>query len=182
MYMPRCAKGTRRNKKTGECESAAARTAASNRCPKGTRRNKKTGECVSKTGSKKSMGILPKSLSATKMSTDEIHEFTFRIDAENVKTGEVLNISTPEQAKKIARWFLKFAKEDGEYSHITMEPKQYQTSPARYGLLCRFKLAEDHSGMEINTFKEILMNPDEDGNHPMKIENKKYMLLGREIK
>ena len=38
---PRCQKGTRRNKKTGNCEKKTA----SKRCPKGSRRNKKTREC-----------------------------------------------------------------------------------------------------------------------------------------
>jgi hypothetical protein len=42
--MPRCPKGTRKNKKTGECESVTA-TTKKPRCPKGTRRNKKTGDC-----------------------------------------------------------------------------------------------------------------------------------------
>jgi hypothetical protein len=42
--MPRCPKGTRKNKKTGECEPITA-TTKKPRCEKGTRRNKKTGEC-----------------------------------------------------------------------------------------------------------------------------------------
>ena len=47
----RCAKGTRRNKKSGKCESypvvqqAIVAQATSKRCKKGNRRNKKTGEC-----------------------------------------------------------------------------------------------------------------------------------------
>lgn len=42
--MPRCPKGTRKNKRTGECESHTNRNSIK-RCPKGTRKNKKTGEC-----------------------------------------------------------------------------------------------------------------------------------------
>ena len=42
--MPRCPKGTQRNKTTGECEPKGAKP----RCPKGTQRNKKTGECEPK--------------------------------------------------------------------------------------------------------------------------------------
>jgi hypothetical protein len=38
---PRCPNGTRRNKKTGVCESEQKRP----RCPNGTRRNKQTGNC-----------------------------------------------------------------------------------------------------------------------------------------
>jgi hypothetical protein len=46
--MPRCPKGTRRNKKSGNCEPKKAST----RCPKGTRRNKKTGDCERQRGKK----------------------------------------------------------------------------------------------------------------------------------
>jgi len=44
----RCERGTRRNKKTGECE--AYNRVKSKRCKRGTRRNKKTGECESYIG------------------------------------------------------------------------------------------------------------------------------------
>jgi hypothetical protein len=42
---PRCPNGTRRNKKTGNCEK---KNATQKRCPKGTRKNKKTGLCKKK--------------------------------------------------------------------------------------------------------------------------------------
>lgn len=42
----RCPKGTRRNKKTGDCDKKE--TTIKTRCPNGTRRNKKTGECEEK--------------------------------------------------------------------------------------------------------------------------------------
>jgi ribA/ribD-fused uncharacterized protein len=45
--MPRCPKGTRRNKKTGECLSKPSSTQKM-RCPKGSRKNTKTGECHKK--------------------------------------------------------------------------------------------------------------------------------------
>ena len=41
---PKCPKGTRRSKKTGNCEPYTKQA----RCPKGTRRNKKTGNCEPK--------------------------------------------------------------------------------------------------------------------------------------
>lgn len=40
--MSRCPNGTRRNKKTGNCEPKGT----NHRCPRGTCRNKKTGNCV----------------------------------------------------------------------------------------------------------------------------------------
>ena len=40
----RCPNGTRRNKKSGNCEKKTAHTRK--RCPNGTRKNKKSGKCV----------------------------------------------------------------------------------------------------------------------------------------
>jgi hypothetical protein len=47
---PRCQPGTRRNKKTGNCEKKVSST--KKRCPNGTRRNKTTGNCESSKSSK----------------------------------------------------------------------------------------------------------------------------------
>jgi len=44
---PRCPRGSRRNKKTGNCETTT-HTQKQKRCSKGTRRNKKTGACEQK--------------------------------------------------------------------------------------------------------------------------------------
>lgn len=55
--MTRCPNGTRRNKKTGNCEPTKSKRVSSptpivnakkSRCPKGTQRNKKTGNCEPK--------------------------------------------------------------------------------------------------------------------------------------
>jgi hypothetical protein len=46
--MKRCENGTRRNKKTGNCEKKVKK-----RCENGTRRNKKTGNCENKNKTKK---------------------------------------------------------------------------------------------------------------------------------
>jgi hypothetical protein len=43
----RCANGTRRNKKSGNCESKS-NVKVRTRCKNGTRRNKKTGNCEPK--------------------------------------------------------------------------------------------------------------------------------------
>ena len=47
--MHRCPNGTRRSKKTGNCESKSSRKT---RCSNGTRRSKKTGNCESKSSKK----------------------------------------------------------------------------------------------------------------------------------
>ena len=45
--LKRCPKGSRKNKKTGICESQAQVQAPVKRCPKGSKKNKKTGLCES---------------------------------------------------------------------------------------------------------------------------------------
>ena len=54
MPLPRCPPGSRRNKKTGHCESYKKKSpkhspkhSPKKRCPPGSRRNKKTGQCES---------------------------------------------------------------------------------------------------------------------------------------
>ena len=68
--LPKCPKGTRRNKKSGNCEPKVSKpelkkcpktqskkgcepTSKPKRCPKGTRRNKKSGNCEPKSSQKK---------------------------------------------------------------------------------------------------------------------------------
>ena len=46
--MKRCENGTRKNKKTGDCEKTTGKTIGKKRCQNGTRKNKKTGECDDK--------------------------------------------------------------------------------------------------------------------------------------
>ena len=46
MKRKRCPKGTRRNAKTGACESLSQIKKTRKRCPNGTRRHPKTGDCV----------------------------------------------------------------------------------------------------------------------------------------
>ena len=71
----RCPNGTRRNKKTGNCESTRKSVKLTNtkantkakvgRCPNGTRRNKKTGNCEKKRVSPKPKSPTPKPKSPT---------------------------------------------------------------------------------------------------------------------
>lgn len=92
--MPRCPNGTRRNKKTGECEKHTGnkKTSASakrpspqpvksrqKRCPNGTRRNKKSGECEKK---------LPARLANIKMPT-EPRAMSPKLNARHLSNAEI---------------------------------------------------------------------------------------------
>lgn len=61
----RCAKGTRRNKKSHACRSVAHK-----KCAKGTRRSKKTGKCESKVV--KSVSPVEESIFRTVPSTEQV--------------------------------------------------------------------------------------------------------------
>jgi hypothetical protein len=62
----RCKNGTRKNKKTGECEpSKIGKTSKTKRCPNGTQKNKNTKNCEPK---KKIENFFPTLLKQTKMS------------------------------------------------------------------------------------------------------------------
>jgi len=65
--MPRCKNGTRRNKKTGNCDPKP--NPGSKRCKNGTRRNKKTGACIKRT-TKRSLN---RSTKQTHLTPDQIN-------------------------------------------------------------------------------------------------------------
>ena len=82
LKISRCPNGTRRNKKTGNCEKKTENKKLS-RCPKGTRRNKKTGNCENK---------ISKETSKNKIKNDWATIVTKKIEEYNGKTYTYLVI------------------------------------------------------------------------------------------
>jgi hypothetical protein len=74
----RCPNGTRKNKKTGNCEKKTKK-----RCPNGTRKNKKTGNCEKKLIYQKN--ILKKSKISQKSNTMSEYESLNKSDQEYIK-------------------------------------------------------------------------------------------------
>lgn len=74
---PRCPNGSRRNKKSGNCEKTSEKTKTSKkRCPNGSRRNKKSGNCIKKNNETKSKSPIVKTKTKTNntLSTSEIKQ------------------------------------------------------------------------------------------------------------
>jgi hypothetical protein len=95
--MTRCKKGTRKNKKTGNCESYTTKSEKTKRCLKGTRKNKKTGNCEKKI----EMILKNKSISINKMSAPIINE---QVMNENYIEVNVNNLKEIKQiVKRIKR-------------------------------------------------------------------------------
>jgi hypothetical protein len=99
--MPRCPNGSRRNKKTGNCESVSNSTKkTTKRCSKGTRRNKKTGNCESTKKSVKSHSNKTKKWSIYKIdyvvptiATDDYNDYSsykgiMNIESVYIENGE----------------------------------------------------------------------------------------------
>ena len=153
----RCPKGTRRNKKTGNCEKKTTTTNNSKRCPKGTRRNKKTGNCEK---------------TVTKKNTNEI---IFRFKPQLKSTTKF--IDTEPHMEKIVNWYKKFAiehadVEDAKLVNIIDDDKK---------IVITLSYTDSRSVSDIITLIEEIVNPDEDGNHPLKISGKEYLVNGKNI-
>jgi hypothetical protein len=90
---PRCGRGTRRSKVTGNCEAPGAK---STRCPRGSRRNKATGECV-KTQS------TAKEIKKTEIKKTEIKKTEIETPRESVQDKEKFDALIKRQEKECPR-------------------------------------------------------------------------------
>ena len=82
--MPRCANGTHKDRKTGECKEIVKSTRT--RCPNGTRKNKKTGICEKKSVTRKTPTKKP-----AKKSTNTSSARTISIRRPSVKVSKKIS-------------------------------------------------------------------------------------------
>ena len=183
---PRCPNGTRRNKKTGNCEptgakqapktAAAAKTAKkpssvnvstkAKRCPKGSRRNKKTGNCESSGAAAKKVRvptpILPPSPSPVKPKY-----------AAHVKATLDIN-GNFKSVKQLDNWFRtvaymyvdrKTAEEEMEIYNFKYTPYLSDTRHNEQHIDIEFDtdLIESSAEFEVKYMADL----DEDGNYPV---------------
>jgi hypothetical protein len=205
--MPRCPNGTRRNKKTGECEPIGAKSASvkassetsskttkSKRCPKGTRRNKKTGNCDP---IKKSSSSKKSSSAKTSQDTNwRIYEIEYRYPsiASNDKIGlsrddrGIMNIENIyiENDNNVA--IIAFENKTPEISlgkKQNTHPKiawDQDTIMVNNNIKQRFINAALNS--DISNIKFVGMESDEDGNYTTKrnVKDLKNGIYGKYIK
>jgi hypothetical protein len=130
--MPRCPNGSRKNKKTGNCDSitsnsspvsmkasaspASATKKVMPRCPKGSRKNKKTGNCDSITSTKKVKRVAKAKIYLDEGAIDHI------IDA-NMDTIEYMDVSIPKMKQVLSKVYYKPRFESEFYAGRTMKRK-----------------------------------------------------------
>ena len=98
-------------------------------------------------------------------------EVTFVFEPELWNENGTYTLETPSDVQKVADWFteLNSWKEEDEYETISFEPVT-----GGY-IKCTFTTYED------GDLIENLLDPDDDGNHPIKFGNEEYLCMGKNI-
>jgi hypothetical protein len=162
---PRCPKGSRRNKKTGNCEQNSTKRNGSERkpateskkqkrCAKGTRRNKKTGKCES-----------------LKSAKPEPNNVIFKF-----KPSLSINTTT-QHMEKIVKWYKPFAIQFTEVEDVKLDSIKADGNK----ILITLSNVDTLNQNDITSLIELIVNPDEDGNHPLKIENNTNLVSGDDV-
>jgi hypothetical protein len=103
-----------------------------------------------------------------------MNEVTFVFEPYLWNENGTYTIETESDAQKVADWFkdLNSWKEEDEYETISFEPVT-----SGY-IKCTFTTyVKDHDDNLI----EYLLDPDDDGNHPIKFGNEEYLCMGKNI-
>jgi len=97
-------------------------------------------------------------------------EFMFKVKLWN--QDGTYTLDTKSEAQIVADWFrdLNSWKVGDEYESISFEPVGKH-------IKCTFKAYEDTSDLMI----EGLLDPDDDGNHPIKFGNEEYLCMGERV-
>jgi hypothetical protein len=93
------------------------------------------------------------------------------------KFKPVLSIDTTPHMEKLVKWYKNFAVqyaeiEDAKLDSITADGNKIMITLSNTDTL---------SQSDINSLIELIVNPDEDGNHPIKIRTKTYLISGDNI-
>jgi len=100
-----------------------------------------------------------------------MNEVTFIFEPYLWNNNGTYTIETESDAQKVADWFkdLNSWKEEDEYETISFEPV------AGGYIKCIFTTYED------GDLIENLLDPDDDGNHPIQFGNEEYLCMGKNI-
>jgi hypothetical protein len=100
-----------------------------------------------------------------------MHEFTFDVELINHEEGNYY-LDDYEDAKKVADWFKdqNSWRVGEELSSLSFEPVK---SGNKYTMKCTYELIEDEASM-----KNWIIDPDDDGNHPIKLGDFEYLVMG----
>ncbi len=103
-------------------------------------------------------------------------EFTFKVDVGGYYLDE------EKDAKKVAEWFKDstawhIGNGDGELSYLSFEP--VKNGRVYDKMHCKFKMNEaEPLQREVEFIKDMIMDPDDDGNYPITLGGKEYLVMG----
>lgn len=102
-------------------------------------------------------------------------EFTFKVDV----GGYYLD--NENDAKKVAKWFKDQnswrVSNDDDLSYLSFEP--VKNGRVYDKMHCKFKMNEaEPTKSEVNMIKKMIMDPDDDGNYPITLDGKEYIVMG----
>jgi hypothetical protein len=116
-----------------------------------------------------------------------MYEFTFKVELTNNEEGNYY-LDEEKDAKKVAKWFSDFNSwrvgEDDDLAFLSFDP--VKVGPV-YSMKCKFvmhtySVHTNKNGQplesEVKIMKEMLMDPDDDGNHPITLGGKEYLVMG----
>ena len=107
------------------------------------------------------------------------YEFTFDVTIKNEKTGVFGEpIRSEEVANEVAKWYYSLSNRHDYYTNLSFQPKKCGNV---YHMYCRFRFvnAEEDEG-DLDFHQQLLRDPD-NGNHPITIDNEKYLVIGSEL-
>jgi hypothetical protein len=108
-----------------------------------------------------------------------LYELTFDVTIKNEKTsGFGEPIRSEEVANEVAMWYYSLTNRHGYYTNLSFQPKKYGNV---YHMHCRFRFVNVEDEGDIDFHEQLLRDPDEDGNHPITIDNEKYLVIGSEL-
>jgi len=106
-----------------------------------------------------------------------MHEFTFDVELINHENGNY-KLYNYEDAKKVAKWFECInnwnvgQENDEDFSFLAFQPLK---SGSQYKMKCVFELNNDQ---DITYMENFIIDPDDDGNHPIKLGDIEYLVMG----
>lgn len=108
-----------------------------------------------------------------------MREFTFDVSLINHEYGNAV-LDDEKDAKKVAKWFKDQnswrVSNDDDLASLSFEPVK---SGQEYKMRCTFRTNESEpTNSEVNMIKEMIMDPDDDGNYPITLDGKKYLVTG----
>lgn len=100
-------------------------------------------------------------------------EFIFKVKLWN--DNETYTLDKESDAQKVADWFSSLnswrVDPDDDLSFLSFDPVKIGNL---YHIHCTFKINDEDS--DVNMIKNMIMNPDDDGNYPITINGKQYLV------